>query len=141
MYAVSDISSVYENQLASAKRGIAIVDQKYVVVSDELVAPNKPVTLRWNMLTSATPKLGKNSITLTKDGKTLNLKVNTDSKVTMKTWSTTPTTTYDALNPGTTLVGFEMQLKPNQKQAIQVLLIPGSADSKKITFEKALTKW
>ena len=140
-YAIADISSVYENQLASAKRGVAIVDQKYVVVSDELVAPNKPVILRWNMLTSATPKLGKNSITLTKDGKTLNLKVNTDSKVTMKTWSTTPTTTYDALNPGTTLVGFEMQLKPNQKQVIQVYLIPGSVDSKKITFEKALEKW
>lgn len=140
-YAIADISSVYENQLASAKRGVAIVDQKYVVVSDELVAPNKPITLRWNMLTSATPKLGKNSITLTKDGKTLNLKVNTDSKVTMKTWTTTPTTTYDALNPGTTLVGFEMQLKSNQKQAIQVFLIPGSVDSKKITFEKALEKW
>lgn len=141
MYAVSDISSVYENQLASAKRGVAVVDQKYVVVSDELVAPNKPVTIRWNMLTSATPKLGKNSITLTKDGKTLNLKVNTNTKVTMKTWSTEPTTTYDAPNPGTTLVGFEIQLKPNQKQAVQVLLIPGSVDAKKVKFEKALGSW
>lgn len=141
MYAVSDISSVYENQLASAKRGVAVVDQKYVVVSDELVAPNKPVTIRWNMLTSATPKLGKNSISLTKDGKTLHLKVNTSAKVTMKTWSTEPTTTYDAPNPGTTLVGFEMQLKPNQKQAIQVLLIPGSVNAKIVKFEKALGSW
>jgi len=141
MYAISDISSVYENQLASAKRGVAVVDQKYVVVSDELVAPNKPVILRWNMLTTATPKLGKNSITLTKDGKTLNLKVNTNAKVTMKTWPTTPTTSYDAPNPGTTLVGFEMKLEPSQKQAIQVLLIPGSVDSKKIRFEKPLGKW
>jgi hypothetical protein len=93
------------------------------------------------MLTSATPKLGKNSITLTKDGKTLNLKVNTNTKVTMKTWSTEPTTTYDAPNPGTTLVGFEIQLKPNQKQAVQVLLIPGSVDAKKVKFEKALGSW
>jgi hypothetical protein len=141
MYAVSDISSVYENQLASAKRGVAIVDKKFVVVSDELVAENKATTVRWTMMTTATPKLGKNSITLTKDGKTLNLKVNTSAKVTMKTWSTAPTTTYDAENPGTTLVGFEMQLKPNQKQAIQVLLVPGSVDAKKIKFEKALGSW
>jgi hypothetical protein len=141
MYAVSDISSVYENQLASAKRGVAIVNQKFVVVRDELLAPNKPVTVRWTMLTSATPKLGKNSISLTKDGKTLNLKVNAGTKVTMKTWSTTPTTTYDAPNPGTTLVGFEMQLKANQKQAIQVLLVPGSVDAKLAKFEKTLDKW
>jgi len=141
MYAISDISSVYENQLAAAKRGIAIVNQKFVAVRDELTAPNKPVTVRWTMLTSATPKLGKNSIILTKDGKTLHLKVNTESKVTMKTWPTAPTTTYDAPNPGTTLVGFEMQLKPNQKQAIQVLLIPGSVDAKSAKFEKALGNW
>ncbi len=141
IYAISDISSVYENQLAAAKRGIAIVNQKFVAVRDELTAPNKPVTVRWTMLTSATPKLGKNSIILTKDGKTLHLKVNTESKVTMKTWPTAPTTTYDAPNPGTTLVGFEMQLKPGQKQAIQVLLIPGSVDAKNVKFEKALSNW
>jgi hypothetical protein len=141
MYAISDISSVYENQLAAAKRGIAIVNQKFVAVRDELTAPNKPVTVRWTMLTSATPKLGKNSIILTKDGKTLHLKVNTESKVTMKTWPTAPTTTYDAPNPGTTLVGFEMQLKPGQKQAIQVLLVPGSVNSKNVKFEKALSNW
>lgn len=141
MYAVSDISTVYENQLKSAVRGVAIVDGKFVVVSDELVAPDKPITVRWTMLTTATPKLGKNGIVLTKDGKTLNLKVNTSTKVTMKTWSTEPTTTYDAPNPGTTLVGFEMQLKPSQKQAIQVLLIPGSVDAKNAKFEKALNSW
>lgn len=141
MHAISDISSVYEGQLVSAKRGVGIVDQKFVVVSDELTAENKVTTVRWTMMTTATPKLGKNGITLTKDGKTLNLKVNTGAKVTMKTWTTAPTTTYDAPNPGTTLVGFEMQLKPNQKQAIQVFLIPGSVDTKKVKFEKALGSW
>jgi hypothetical protein len=59
----------------------------------------------------------------------------------MKTWPTAPTTTYDAPNPGTTLVGFEMQLKPGQKQAIQVLLVPGSVNSKNVKFEKALSNW
>jgi len=141
MYALSDISQIYETQLAAVKRGVAIVDQKFVVVSDELVAPSKPVTVRWTMLTAATPTLGDKSIVLTKDGKTLTLKVNTEAKVTMKTWSTTPETTYDAPNPGTTLVGFEMQLEPNQKQAIQVLLIPGSVDAKSIKFDKALGAW
>ena len=141
MYAISDISTVYEGQLSSAIRGVAIVDKKFVVVSDELVAGNKPTTIRWTMLTSATPKLGKSSITFTKDGKKLVLQVNTSSEVTMKTLTTQSTTSYDAPNPGITLVGFELKLKPNQKQSVQVLLIPGSVDAKKIKFDKALGEW
>ena len=141
MYAVSDISSVYESQLASANRGVAIVDQKFVVVRDELVAPDKPTTVRWTMLTSANVELSKNSITLTKEGHSLLLKVDSPTTVTMKTWSTEPTTNYDAPNPGKTLVGFEIQLSPNQKQEIQVLLIPGSVDAKKVKFSKPLGKW
>ena len=141
MYAASDISSVYENQLAAAKRGVAIVNQKFVVVRDELTAPNKPVTVRWTMLTSATPKLGKNIITLTKDGKKLVLKVNTNSKVTMKTWSTTPTTSYDAANPGTILVGFECEIPANTTKSLEVLLIPEKEIRNAEFVNKPLSKW
>jgi len=141
MYAISDLSSVYENQLTEAKRGVGIVNQKFVVIRDEVVAPNKPTTIRWTMMTSATPVLGKNSITLSKEGHTLVLQVNTPAKVTMKTWSTEPTTNYDAPNPGKTLVGFELKLEPNQKQTIQVLLIPGSTGKQNMKFEKPLAKW
>ncbi len=141
MYAISDISSVYENQLAKAKRGVAIVDKSFVVIRDELVALDKPTTVRWTMMTSAMPELGKNSIKLSIEGHTLELKVNTPMEVSMKTWSAEPTTSYDAPNPGKTLVGFEIQLEPNQKQTIQVLLIPGSAGDKKFKFERALEAW
>lgn len=141
MYAVSDISSVYENQLSLAKRGVAIVDRKFAVVADELVAGNKPVVVRWTMLTTATPKLGNNTISLTKEDKQLVLKVNSSSEVTMKIWTTQSTNSYDAPNPGTTLVGFEMKLKPHQKQALQVLLIPDPEKNKKVKFEKALENW
>ncbi len=141
MFAKTDLSSVYENQLAAANRGVAIVDQKFVVVRDEIVATNKPTTVRWTMLTSAIPKLGTNSISFSNEGHTLLLKVNSTVKIKMKTWSTEPTTNYDAANPGKTLVGFEMQLKPNQKETIQVLLIPGSLKDQKVRFDKALGSW
>jgi hypothetical protein len=141
MYSISDISSVYENQLSSAKRGVAVVDQKYVVVCDELVGTDKPTTVRWNMLTSATPKLGKNGLTLTKDGKTLVLKVNTDAKIKMKTWPTAPTTTYDAPNPGTTLVGFECEIQANTKQSLEVILVPEKEIQNAKFVKKPLSKW
>jgi hypothetical protein len=141
MYAVSDLSNVYENQLANVKRGVAIVNQKVVVIQDELVATSKPATVRWAMFTTATPKLAKNSITLAKEGKTLELKVISPAEITMKTWSTKPTNNYDAPNPGTILVGFEFELKPNQQQTIQVMLIPGSFSDNDIKFKKSLANW
>ncbi|HEY3388897.1 MAG TPA: heparinase II/III family protein, partial [Prolixibacteraceae bacterium] len=115
MYAISDLSSVYENQLAEEKRGVAIVNQKFVVIRDELTAANKPTTIRWTMMTSAIPVLGENSISLSKEGHTLVLKVNSPSEVIMQTWPTEPTTSYDAPNPGKTLVGFEIKLEANQR--------------------------
>jgi len=141
MFAQSDLSTVYEHQLASEKRGVAIVDQKFVVIRDELVATGKTTTVRWTMLTSATFAIKGNHIILSKEGHTLNLQVNAPSKIKMKTWPTEPTTNYDAPNPGKTLIGFEFQLKPDQKQVVQVLLIPGSCKDQKIKFEKGLDKW
>jgi hypothetical protein len=141
MFAQSDLSSIYENQLASVKRGAAIVDKKYVVVRDELVAQDKVTTVRWTMLTSATPVIKGNRILLSKEGHTLTLQVSSPSSIKMKSWPTEPTTTYDAPNPGKSLVGFEITLKPRQKQTIQVLLIPGSCKDQKVKFEKGLDSW
>jgi len=64
-FAISDLSSVYEKQLASAKRGVGIVNSKYVLIRDELMAENQETKVRWTMLTTADVEItGKNSITL-----------------------------------------------------------------------------
>lgn len=140
-FAVSDISSLYKDLLASAKRGVAVVDKKFVVVQDELASTSKATTtVRWNMLTSAEVAItGSNTATLTKNGKKLMLKVEAPAKVTMKTWGTEPKASYDAANPGTIMVGFEFDLPANKKEKVQVLLIPESAGN--VTFKKELDKW
>ncbi len=141
-YAISDLSTVYENQLASVKRGVSIVNAKYVAVRDELTASDKQATVQWRMLTAAEVTItGKNTATLVKDGKKLFLQVITSSPVTMKTWSTTPTTTYDAPNPGTTLVGFEFVLPAKASTQLTVLLIPENAEREAKAKLKPLKEW
>jgi hypothetical protein len=126
MNAVTEMSEVYKGAVAKAIRGVGIVDQKYVVVRDELETLPSETTLRWTMLTPADVKItGAKTAELTKDGKKLLLKVQEPATVTMKTWSTDPPHDYDAPNPGTTLVGFEVKLPSNAKSAISVVLIPG----------------
>jgi hypothetical protein len=142
MNAVTDMSEVYKGSIAKAVRGVGIVDQKYVVVRDELKTLPSETTLRWTMLTPADVKItGPNTAELTKDGKKLLLKVQEPATVSMKTWSTDPPNDYDAPNPGTTLVGFEVKLPSNAKSAISVALIPQGNDKQAMPKIQPLEKW
>ncbi len=141
-YAISDLSSVYENHLAVIKRGVGIVDEKYVIIQDELTAMDTLTTVRWTMLTQAEVAItGKNTATLTKNGKQLFLQVDAPARINLKTWSTEPATDFDAPNPGTTLVGFEIQVPANKKETIQVKLIPQGQEKKSIVKIKDLQNW
>ena len=138
MNVVADMSKVFEGQLSRSFRGLAIVNGQYVVVKDELTATAKETTVRWTLLTTAEAKItGKNTIELKKDGKKLNIEVTGPDKVAMKTWSTVPPNDYDALNPGTILVGFELPVPANASVTLLVKLIPQSAKqtSGKIDFD------
>jgi hypothetical protein len=141
-YAISDLSSVYENQLANVKRGVAIVADSYVVVRDELRTLDKQTKIRWTMLTAAEVAItGENTAVLTKNGKQVTLQINSTAKVVLKTWSTEPTTTYDAPNPGTTLVGFETIVPADHAATFIVRLIPQGVEEKTKTGIESLDKW
>jgi hypothetical protein len=142
-FAVSDLSTVYDGQLASIRRGVAILDEQYVVIRDEIKASSSPeTTIRWTMLTEAEVTItSKTSALLTKDGKTLRLQVKSPASVQLKTWSTAPTTDYDAPNPGTVLLGFEYDLPANSSHTLQVVLIPQSAGNLQVLFDQKLEAW
>jgi hypothetical protein len=137
--AVVDLSTIYADKVAKATRGVAIVDQKYVVVRDELESLDS-ITVRWSMVTSATVVIDKNSATLTKDGKTLLLQASGKFLVEMKTWSTAPKMDYDAANPGTCIVGLEMKIPAHTKGFINVALIP-QGNTPIHPQMKALAQW
>ena len=140
--ATSDISAVYKDQVASAHRGIAIIDQKYVAIKDEITATDKETTVRWVMVTSATVEITENGTAeLTQKGKKLQLKVLQPTNISVKTWVTTPLHDYDAPNPNTILVGFEAVLPKNSTTILTVLLIPeGGLDKTSINI-LPLEKW
>jgi hypothetical protein len=143
MNAISDLSKIFRDQLAECVRGVAIVNKQYVVVRDELKTLDKETTVRWTMLTSADAKItGKNSIELKKDGQKLKIQVIEPESlnVTMKTWTTTPPNDFDAPNPNTVLVGFEVKIPANTNAAFTVKLIPQNA-KKTTTKIPELEKW
>ena len=142
MNAVTDMTEVYKGSLSKVNRGIAIADQKYVVVRDEIETLPNETTIRWTLLTSADVKItGKNEAELTKNGKKLLLRVQEPANIAMKTWSTVPPNSYDAANPGTALIGFEVNIPGNTKTNIVVSLIPQGAEKSADKKIQPLQKW
>jgi hypothetical protein len=66
--------------------------------------------------------------------------VDSPAKVSLKTWSTQPTTGYDAPNPGTRLLGFEVQIPAGEKALFSVRLIPTITDKKPAPID-SLANW
>jgi hypothetical protein len=142
MSAISDISSLYSENLNKASRGIAIVDKKYVMVRDEIETMNKEAIVRWNMLTSADVAIIGNDVAeLTKNGKKLAIKVKSPARVALRTRSTVPPHSYDAPNPGTTLLGFEIIVPADSNADLVVLLLPEGAVENKDKTILRLSKW
>lgn len=141
-FAVSDLSGVYQNQLKSIKRGVAIVNQQYVMVQDEIENQEKTDTIRWTTMTETEVKIDdKNSFVLSVNGKKMVVKFETKLPIQLKTWSTDPKTDYDAPNKGKTLFGFEMILKPNSRETVTTLFLPSNVKNKTLIKNKALSAW
>ena len=142
MNATVNMTEVYKGSVANVSRGVGIMNKRYVVVRDEIETLPNETTIRWTLLTPADVKItGTNGAELSKDGKKLIIRVQEPANITMKTWSTDPPNSYDAPNPGTTLVGFEVKIPANTKTAISVMLIPEGAESTASQKVPALQNW
>ncbi|MCJ7449227.1 MAG: heparinase II/III family protein [Bacteroidales bacterium] len=140
--AITDITPIYNGQLKKSVRGIAIVDNQYVTVRDEIETLASGTIIRWNLVTSATVTItGDNTAEMVKNGKKLTLKVVEPATITMKTWSTVPSNTYDAQNPGTIMVGFETTIPANSGTALSVLLLPEGVQENSSFSAKKLSEW
>ena len=123
--AVIDLTEIFKDDLKKSSREVAIVKEKFLQVKDEIETTNQPARIRWTLVTAATPKfLNANTIELSSGGKRALLVIESPKRVELKTWPAQSQHTYDAPNPGISLVGFETELKANQKSTLVVKLVP-----------------
>lgn len=140
--AIADLTKLYDSSVSKLIRGVAIINEKFVVIRDEVETNSDSVTIRWSMVTQAKVKIiNDSSAQLIKDGKQLLLNIQSPFKSVLRTWGTSPTTNYDAKNPGTLIVGFEVKLPPNTKTFLNVLLVPKINNNKVNRNIQELVLW
>jgi len=73
-FAVADLSRAYGPAVISARRGVALLDRKRLVVQDEVTAW-KPVEVVWGMMTAAEVEVKGREATLTRSGASLRARI------------------------------------------------------------------
>jgi hypothetical protein len=131
MGATVDMTQTYSGQLAKAVRRFLMGSGNRVQIEDELKAGDAQANVRWAMTTRAKLEpAGHNIAWLTQNGKKLRLDVSSPHSIEFKIWpADPPPQSYDARNPGISLVGFEVSLKPQESATIEVSLTPAAQGS------------
>jgi hypothetical protein len=139
---IIDTSSAYAGQLASARRGVVLLPDRSVLIQDEITCASTPTaTVRWAMLTHATVAPEGSTALLTREGRTLALRVLEPAGVTVETWSAEPPNDYDSPNPGASFVGFHIPVTAGQSRTLRVALVPAARPTTSDLPPARLSDW
>jgi hypothetical protein len=140
---VVDLSETYRGQLAQARRGVQLRPDSTVLVQDEFTAAQAgAASIRWAMLTRADVRIdGPGRATLTREGRTLELRVLEPAGAALKIYpADPPPAETDAPNPGTRLVGFEIEAPAGGPRRVVVHLLPRPAAAAPVALQ-SLSDW
>jgi hypothetical protein len=124
-----DWSAIYQDQIAQARRGVALHADRSVRVQDEFRTLDRRTRVRWAMVTFADVTIdGPGRATLAQGGQTLRFRVLEPTGAKLEIYPTDPPPSpLDAANPGSRMIGFSMELPASSAQRFVVHLAPGSA--------------
>jgi hypothetical protein len=122
-YTLIDMSPVYEGQLTSAWRGVKLLG-KDVFIQDEIAAGDEKRTVRWGMATQANVSVVSTSeALLTQGGQSLALHVIAPERAAISIIDMeNPPRDYDAKNPNTRMVSFEIEVRAAQQETLAVYM-------------------
>jgi hypothetical protein len=127
-HSVVDMSSVYEGQAKSVRRGVALLPTREVLIQDHLTGLKPGSRVRWGMITRGEPvEAGGATIGLAQQDAQLTLKILSPAKSVWRIIDTaTPRNEWDSPNRGTRMVAFEAVAADDGELSLTVLATPGS---------------
>jgi oligo-alginate lyase len=124
-----NLRPLYFNDVTYYRRTASIVSGRFVEIRDEIQSGAKELTVRWNLLTQATPaKVSNKIIRLSQSTKNMFLVFEGTDSVSAKAWSTRPSTSYEEKNSDTFFAGFEFRVPANASRIITVKMVPEGDD-------------
>ncbi len=142
-HTVVDMSSVYQGQAESVRRGFALLPTREVLIQDELTGLKPGSQVRWAMITRAVAEsLGQAKVELRQADAQLTMHiVNPNRMVWQEVDTATPRNSWDSPNPGTRMLAFEATAPQTGSLTLTVLATPGQKSSHGEWVPKPLREW
>jgi hypothetical protein len=127
-HSIVDMSSVYEGQVKSVFRGVALLPTREVLIQDHLTGLKPGSRVRWGMITRGQVAAESGAtIQLAQHDARLTLRILSPATATWRTIDTaTPRNEWDSPNRGTHMVAFEAVATEDGELGFAVLATPGS---------------
>ena len=109
-----------------AERTVTVERDRYLSVCDRIETGDEPIRVEWTMCTPAQAEVkGRDRIELTQNGKRMTLVADAPGcRIRRRILPNDPPNDWDAPNPGTVRVGFEIEIPAGQRRKLRVRLIP-----------------
>lgn len=118
-----DLTSTFGDITKSTIRTIWLDKKNNLNIHDKLVNGKEETEVLWIMCTPADAEItGNNTILLTKNSRTMEMKVKAPVEVKMQILSNEPPHDYDLKNPGTRRVGFTAKIAPEETISFNITL-------------------
>ena len=141
-FALLDLTSLYQDQVAHVERGVMVLDDKAVLIQDEWKGREQGADYSWQFMTRADVQIADNRVRLAKDGKTLDLLVLDDAPAQIKVENAEDLMqSFDTPNPGVKRVSIRMKTAADAEGRLRVLAIPGSSGVVERPAMQPLTDW
>lgn len=142
-YSIVDLSPVYPDQVATARRGVALLDGRDVVLQDELTGLKPGSKVRWGMITPGTVASNQGAVVVLAQG---------DQRLTMSMLSpagvpwveidtATPRHEWDSPNRGTRMLAFEAVAPASGELTLRVFIQPGDQPDRPAPAARKLEAW
>jgi hypothetical protein len=120
-----NMAPLFGGSLKKATREVVLINESYLQITDRVQAAKDAASVRWTMVTDATPKqIDKRTLELTQKGKRLKMVLDSPASASFTILDNNPPHSYDAPNPDSYRVIFNTDLKPGQSSTLKVRLIP-----------------
>ncbi|NQT88187.1 heparinase II/III family protein, partial [bacterium] len=108
-HSIVDLTPVYRDQVKTARRGVALLDGRNVLIQDELTGLKPGSVVRWGMITpGSVDAAGKPSLTLSQGDARLTVTILAPADVTWTEIDTAkPRKPWDSPNRGTRMIAFQ----------------------------------
>jgi oligo-alginate lyase len=127
-YSQIDLTPVYRGQVEAARRGVALLPDRRVIIQDEWTTIDRPTDIAWQWLTRADVTLEPHGALLSQKGERLRLRVVEPSTATLTVDETARLLqSHDEPNPGLRRLVIKMSSPAAAKGRLVVIAEPGSA--------------